>query len=57
MNQPNPWARAERCRKERIIPKPTLQQAYAHVRAAVAEADRRGIESPTIEAMRAILLA
>ena len=57
MNQPNPWLRAERRRKKLIIPVPTLEQAYAHVRAAVAEADRRGIESPTIEAMRAILLA
>lgn len=46
--------RAARRRGEVHIPAPTLAQAYAHLVAVVAEADRRGVQSPTIEAIRAL---
>lgn len=37
-----------------IIPPPTVAQAYTHLVTVVAEADRRGIKSPTIEAIRVL---
>lgn len=46
--------RAARRRGELIIPTPTVAQAYAHLVSVVAESDRRGIKSPTIEAIRVL---
>lgn len=39
---------------ELVIPTPTIAQAYSHLVSVVAEADRRGIKSPTIEAIRVL---
>ena len=46
--------RAARRRGELIIPTPTAAQAYAHLVKVVAESDRRGLQSPTIEAIRVL---
>ncbi len=45
---------AAQTQRELVIPTPTLAQAYAHLVKAVAEADRRGIKSATIEAIRVL---
>ena len=47
--------RAMRRRGEEPLPVFTLDQAVAHLQGAVAEADRRGIRSPTMEAIRTIV--
>ncbi len=49
----NPWARADR-RREPEIQRPTIAQAYAFLVKVVAEADRRRLSSPTIEAIRVL---
>jgi hypothetical protein len=37
------------------IAKPTIEQAHAFLVKVVAEADRRGLKSPTMEAIRVII--
>jgi len=47
--------RAARRRKEHPITEPTYAQAISHLQKAVVEADRRGVRSPTIEAIRKVV--
>ncbi len=52
----NPWARAERRRQEIRIAEPTMEQAVLHLQRTVVEADKRGVRSPTIEAIRKLVM-
>ena len=57
MQPGNPLERAELRRKTKVIVPPTLAHAYNRLVKTVAEADRRGIKSPTIEAIRVLTAA